>query len=371
MESNLELKTLYQVLEISPEATIEEIKKAYRKQAIKWHPDKNSKKNKALAEEKFKQISLAYKILIDPQKKEDYDNMTFGRKKDLFDLIQSISKGSVTDKILSFFYKNEAELRYDVNNLDFGFMMKKFKNKVMNSSIEDIFSHFVNKTIPIKRRNDEEKYISSEDNEFMEQKSETCEDMDDTNNSSQCLVYDILPLEYENRLNTNDIKITIHSSIYDVYNKNYKKVTLRRKTSTNEFETLELIIPILNNYIVYKNLGDEMSFDRNYYGTGDLIIKRVIKNNNYIIKNKDILINKNISLFDYIYGFKLKMDILGEKLDLNLALFNNSLFYTLKNYGLPLSYNEDIRGDLIIQCIIDYDNNITNKKILKEYFSNC
>lgn len=49
-----------------------QIKKAYRKVALKWHPDRNAK-NKKVAEEKFKEINQAYEILSDPEKKNIYD----------------------------------------------------------------------------------------------------------------------------------------------------------------------------------------------------------------------------------------------------------------------------------------------------------
>jgi len=61
----------YEVLGVSREATKEEIKKAYRKQALKYHPDKNPGDKKA--EENFKEAAAAYEVLSNEEKKARYD----------------------------------------------------------------------------------------------------------------------------------------------------------------------------------------------------------------------------------------------------------------------------------------------------------
>ncbi len=61
----------YQILGVDKKAPVDEIKKAYRKLAVKWHPDKNP--NNKAAEEKFKKISEAYAVLSDAQKRHQYD----------------------------------------------------------------------------------------------------------------------------------------------------------------------------------------------------------------------------------------------------------------------------------------------------------
>ena len=62
----------YEVLGVEKTATDEELKKAYRKLAKKYHPDANPD-NKKEAEEKFKEVSEAYETLSNPQKRKMYD----------------------------------------------------------------------------------------------------------------------------------------------------------------------------------------------------------------------------------------------------------------------------------------------------------
>ena len=63
----------YDILKLNRDASESDIKKSYRKLAMKWHPDKNPN-NKEEAESNFKKISEAYNILSDPEKREIYDN---------------------------------------------------------------------------------------------------------------------------------------------------------------------------------------------------------------------------------------------------------------------------------------------------------
>jgi curved DNA-binding protein len=64
----------YKTLGVDKNAPAEEIKKAFRKLAVKYHPDRNP--NDKAAEDKFKEINEAYAVLSDPKKKEEYD--TYG-----------------------------------------------------------------------------------------------------------------------------------------------------------------------------------------------------------------------------------------------------------------------------------------------------
>ncbi len=66
----MENKDYYQILGVSKTASVDEIKRAYRKLALQYHPDRNKSKE---AEGKFKEVTKAYEVLSDPQKRQAYD----------------------------------------------------------------------------------------------------------------------------------------------------------------------------------------------------------------------------------------------------------------------------------------------------------
>ncbi len=66
-------KEYYNILGVTDNATADQIKKAYRKLAVKYHPDKNPNDRRA-AEDRFKEISEAYYVLSDDKRRGEYDN---------------------------------------------------------------------------------------------------------------------------------------------------------------------------------------------------------------------------------------------------------------------------------------------------------
>jgi molecular chaperone DnaJ len=65
------MTTYYEILEVSREATLDEIRTAYRRLALKYHPDKNPEDTEA--EDRFKRVSEAYQVLADTEKRQLYD----------------------------------------------------------------------------------------------------------------------------------------------------------------------------------------------------------------------------------------------------------------------------------------------------------
>ncbi|UCC96198.1 MAG: molecular chaperone DnaJ [Candidatus Omnitrophota bacterium] len=108
----------YEILGVSKGASAEEIKKAYRKLALQYHPDRVGEEQKKEAEEKFKEISEAYAVLSDSKKRELYDK--FGHA--------GIDSRYSTEDIF--------------RGADFSWIFKDFGASSFGSIFEDIFSGF-------------------------------------------------------------------------------------------------------------------------------------------------------------------------------------------------------------------------------------
>jgi DnaJ-class molecular chaperone len=114
-----EKKEYYNILNIETKADISEIKKAYKKLAMQYHPDRNKEDN---AEDKFKEISKAYQVLSDPEKRKQYD--IFGNVEDItldgnfhFDIFNSFF-GDISKSFQSFTKGSEGMLKSENRKID-------------------------------------------------------------------------------------------------------------------------------------------------------------------------------------------------------------------------------------------------------------
>jgi DnaJ homolog subfamily B member 4 len=155
-------ETYYNILNIETNATQTEIKKAYRRLSMQWHPDKNKTPD---AEDKFKKISKAYEILSDDVKKSDYDrnhgigsNMNIGGidlnlLKNLFmqnkDLLNNFNFAS-NEQASGNPSDQDHQANFNSNPL-FGFMQKPIPIiKTITVSMEDAY-HGISYPLSIKR----------------------------------------------------------------------------------------------------------------------------------------------------------------------------------------------------------------------------
>jgi curved DNA-binding protein len=109
----------YEILGVPRSATAEQVKKAYRKLAMQYHPDKNAGKEE-WANEKFKEINEAYGVLGDPQKRKQYDQ--FGTTGNFGDIFGSSYTRSTFEDLMKDY--SGAGLGFDFLDGIFGQMFK-------------------------------------------------------------------------------------------------------------------------------------------------------------------------------------------------------------------------------------------------------
>lgn len=121
----------YNILELDPTCTHKEIRQAYKKLAIKYHPDKPDGN-----EEKFKQISIAYDVLSDTEKRMQYDLMNETSKMELYDVLNSMMPSEYANKANDFVHF--FNIKNDINDMNFTNIKTKIFEKLASPEIVDI-----------------------------------------------------------------------------------------------------------------------------------------------------------------------------------------------------------------------------------------
>ncbi|KAM0009213.1 putative DnaJ domain, Chaperone J-domain superfamily [Helianthus debilis subsp. tardiflorus] len=128
----------YNILKVSRSVSDEDLKKSYKKLAMKWHPDKNI--NNKLAESKFKQISEAYDVLSDVKKRQIYDMYgEEGVKSGLYDELSMMKPGSGSG--FRFDVEEEEEEEEEMFAADEFFYVRKAETveSKLSCSLEELY----------------------------------------------------------------------------------------------------------------------------------------------------------------------------------------------------------------------------------------
>ncbi|XP_074381151.1 uncharacterized protein LOC141722643 isoform X2 [Apium graveolens] len=132
----------YNVLKVGRNASEEELKKAYKKLAMIWHPDKNNTGNKTEAEAKFKQISQAYDVLSDPHKRKYYDRYgEVGSSTAQFPTSDSeirFNKRGAKNAYKEVFYRSEKS-EFEKSKYDAGGKSSKGSANVLSCNLEELY----------------------------------------------------------------------------------------------------------------------------------------------------------------------------------------------------------------------------------------
>jgi molecular chaperone DnaJ len=335
-------KDYYKILEINRNANESEIKKAYRKMAMKYHPDKNP--GDVQAEEKFKEAAEAFSILSDPDKKQQYDR--FGTVGDIhmnFDFNDIFS--SFGDIFSSFGSDND----WFENNRNYK------KGHDLKISIDVDINTVINgdsRRIKYKRDIKCEK-CNGKGGET--QKCYKCDGRGKISNITRT------PFGIINKTTRCDYCNGMGETIKErcEYCKGHGFIT--------EDDIVDIEIPkgISNNMVFV--MEDYGSYTRNgSYGDLNIVIKEQ-KYDSFKRDGNNILIEKEISVVEAILGNKIEIISPVENININVHPGTaHETVLRIKGKGLP-SINNEI-GDLYIKLLIKIPTNIndTEKQLLKE-----
>lgn len=302
---------LYQILDINTDATKEEIRQAYKKLILIYHPDKSQDPQ---TKSKFQEIQTAYEILYDDVKRKEYDRMTIEQKNQIYDLIKQYftelkpEHAYIYDSVIDLLYENDEEtFKTDVNTFNGLNILNRIANKIKNV---------------IERR----KIIIN---------------IDTTTATTVTAEYNMTLLLKER------------------YNEPYKIIKI--PTSNNECN--EYSIPTYEKSVTITDPEK-----------GKIIINIITQNNDFysIVNEHDLVHIKNISLSQYIYGGKVKIyDVNGYAITYEFgSCLDKKPVFILKNKGLPkFSQQNQImtRGDLFLCFHIEGINSINKDDISQKY----
>jgi DnaJ-class molecular chaperone len=383
-------KDYYNILNIDKNASDEDIKKAYKKLALQYHPDKNQGNEDSC--EKFKEIGEAYGVLSNKDKKSQYDMMgsvddTFGGVEDPFAVFNDIFRSHINN-FMNMKYENDINLGNIFSNMSgmpeksfpFGNIhvrVHTFTDDLYNNSSNDAYNDAYNGAYNDPRRIDDEDFgeDSEEDNRFVKPNlGNIFNNLFNKGNkihSEEKTKTKIKTVLIYNKPDSIIYNITV--SFSDIYNMKKKKINIMRKRRKDGIyieKKKKIEIPIYGREILLECEGHEM---KDYKERGDIIINIFNKNDDNFkrVNEYDMVTNKEITIND-LYSDFLYYDLIlphGEilKVKAEKMLLDQYLIQKIKGKGLPYEDNGILKeGNLYILYVIKFPKNIEDLKLIEK-----
>lgn len=296
----MEYKDYYKILGVDKKASQDEIKKAYRKLAVKYHPDKNQGNKEA--EEKFKQIGEAYEVLGDEEKRKKYD--TLGKNWKNFQSGQTYSGGNPFGNFN--FGQGATYVEMD---------MEDFMNG--NNQFSDFFNAF-----------------------FGGDKKAKSSGFGSSRANFQQVA------DYETT-----VEITLEEAYHGttrIIQLETEKIRIKIKPGTADGQNLRI-----------KGKGQKAL---NGQKNGDLYVKiKVLSHPKFERKENDLYTTQKINLFTAVLGGEIIVETIDSKVKLPIPSgTQNGKTFRLKNKGMPVYQNRNQFGDLYIKIQVQIPERLTD-----------
>jgi curved DNA-binding protein len=303
----MEYKDYYKILGVDKKASQDEIKKAYRKLAVKYHPDKNQGNKEA--EERFKEISEAYEVLGDVEKRKKYDSLGGNWKN--FASGQAYSGGNPFGNFN--FGKGGTYVEMDLNDFMNG-----------NNQFSDFFNAFFGGGTRAKSSN----FGGGSWGNFQQ------------------------AADYETT-----VEITLEEAYHGIsriIQLENEKIKIKIKPGTTDGQTLRV-----------KGKGQKAS---NGLNNGDLYVKiKVLNHPKFERKENDLYTTQKIDLFTAVLGGEIIIETIDGKVKLTIPPgTQHGKTFRLKNKGMPVYQSQNQFGDLYVKIEVQIPERLSDNQ--KKHF---
>ena len=331
---------LFEILELKPNASEIEIKKAYHRLAKKYHPDKCSF---ADATDKFQKIQSAYEILNNDETRKEYQKMTFDDKINFANILEKAINNN-----LNFDQLKNYGINFKKSDLDY--LQNNFINFFKSINVGELLRFFKKGVVPQK---DFHNQLDCSESEY------------DTFNEDYADYFYDLPISIQ-KINKLDIRLDLGINLGDIINNNKKKIKLKRNINGENVIT-NFIFNLSLPYVVFNGAGDcnDTTF-------GNLIIKLNLPNN-LCWRENIIIIEQHMSLYEMIYGLDIILN-LGEDKKINIQNWVPSRdgfiidINSLENSKIEINIKSN-KYNLVLKLFLNYEHTDDKEGILKQLFS--